>query len=170
MTQTTEPTAQPITLVIFGASGDLTRRKLVPALYQLFKQKLLPPALKIVGVARRPLSDQAFRQKMKEAVLAHGRSQPRNGEPELETFLSLLLYISLSTSDGNYSLFRERLDHLHASDAGKALPANRLYYLATPPTAFLPIIASLGKANLITPVDDSQRWTRVIIEKPFGHD
>ena len=70
MTQTTEPTAQPITLVIFGASGDLTRRKLVPALYQLFKQKLLPPTLKIVGVARRPLSDQAFRRKMKEAVLA----------------------------------------------------------------------------------------------------
>ncbi|RMG68259.1 MAG: glucose-6-phosphate dehydrogenase [Calditrichaeota bacterium] len=170
MTHTTPKHVQPITLVIFGASGDLTRRKLIPALYVLYKQKLLPPALKIVGTARRPLSDEAFRQQMEEGIRAFSRIKPQPGEPELKAFLSLLYYIALPGGEGDYRQLREKLDSLYAAEASETLPDSRLYYLATPPEAFWPIISNLGKAGLITPVDDPQRWTRVIIEKPFGRD
>jgi glucose-6-phosphate 1-dehydrogenase len=147
-------------LVIFGASGDLTKRKLIPALYELHTQQLLPEKLAVLGVSRTDLSDSDFREKMKEFLSI----QPHN-KKDIEDFLEHLYYQPLSTADSSeYSILKARLESL-----GKELsiPENYIYYLSTPPNLYQVIPQSLAEVGLN---DSSKGFKRLIIEKPFGTD
>ena len=151
---------EPHILVIFGASGDLTKRKLIPALYELHTQQLLPEKLAVLGVSRTELSDAGFREKMKEFLSI----QPHN-EKDIEAFLEHLYYQPLSTADSSeYPILKSRLESL-----GKELsiPENYIYYLSTPPNLYQIIPQSLAEVGLN---DSSEGFKRLIIEKPFGTD
>ena len=151
---------EPHILVIFGASGDLTKRKLIPALYELHTQQLLPEKLAVLGVSRTELTDGGFREKMKEFLSI----QPHN-EKDVEAFLEHLYYQPLLTSDSSeYHILKSRLETL-----GKELsiPANYIYYLSTPPNLYQIIPQSLAEVGLN---DAKNGFKRLIIEKPFGTD
>ena len=155
----------PSTVVIFGASGDLTRRKLVPALHSLACDGLLAPETQVVGVARSALTDEAFRDRVYGGLGAYARLHP--GICELwYQFVDRLSYVSGSYDDPETTRrLSERLAQFDAgADAGTA--GNRLFYLATPPSLYPLIIEQLGQAGL----NRSEGWTRIIIEKPFGRD
>lgn len=149
----------PTTIVIFGASGDLTQRKLIPALYNSFRKGRLPEGVQIVGFARRPWDDDAFRTPLHKGV------QDFSGHYEAarwEAFAPKLHYFKgdLDTPD-DYNRLAAYLETLEQG------PANRLYYLATAPEYYGPIATHLGAAGLA----DQQRGVRnLVIEKPFGHD
>ncbi len=153
-------TAAPATVIIFGASGDLTRRKLVPALYNLFRKGRLPARTRIVGFARSDFSHDAFRQHMREGV------QEFAGHFDGATWAAFS--DNLYYSPGNPSAIDDfkQLDALaHDLEAGQ--PGGRLYYLSTPPSLYADLVARLGQAGLHA---ESNGWRRIIIEKPFGHD
>jgi glucose-6-phosphate 1-dehydrogenase len=154
---------EPATIVIFGASGDLTQRKLVPALHSLSCEGLLPAGCRVIGVARSSLSDEAFRKRLYEGLEVYARFRP--GICELWSgFKDRLSYLAGSYDDPEtYRRLEERLERL---DREAGTQSNRLYYLATPPTLYPIVIEQLGQAGL----NRSQGWTRIIIEKPFGHD
>ncbi|MGH7264523.1 MAG: glucose-6-phosphate dehydrogenase [Candidatus Rokuibacteriota bacterium] len=155
--------SEPAVLVIFGASGDLTRRKLVPALHALAVEDRLPPGLTVLGVARRPLSDEDFRRQMREAVAVHGRTGPPD-EPRWATFAERLFYHQLDFTDAaGYAGLARRLAQL---DERSGTRGNHLFYLATPPSAYPVIVTNLGAAGL----SRGDGYRRVVIEKPFGHD
>jgi glucose-6-phosphate 1-dehydrogenase len=155
---------EPSTIVIFGASGDLTRRKLVPALHTLGCEDFLPPASRVVGVARSAMSDKAFRQRLAGGVEEYARLNP--GLCELwPTFEERLSYLA-----GNYDdpeTYRRLAHRLAQLDADAGTGGNRLFYLATPPTLYPIIVEQLGRAGLS---HSDTGWTRIIIEKPFGRD
>lgn len=147
-------------LVIFGASGDLTKRKLIPALYELHTQQLLPEKLAVLGVSRTELSDESFREKMKEFLSVRPQDQQ-----DIDSFLEHLYYQPLSTANSaDYPILKSRLETL-----GKDLdiPANYLYYLSTPPNMYQIIPQSLANVGLN---NTSDGFKRLIIEKPFGTD
>ena len=147
-------------LVIFGASGDLTKRKLVPALYELHTQDLLPEKLAVVGVSRTKLTDLEFRKNMKEFL-----PNQTHAQKDIEAFLEHLYYQPLSTADSSeYPILKSRLEIL-----GKELsiPENYIFYLSTPPNLYEVIPQSLAEAGLN---NASQGFKRLIIEKPFGTD
>jgi len=148
------------TIVIFGVSGDLAQRKLIPGLFNLFQKKRLRGNFRIVGLAGRPWNDEDLRETANKSVVEFGeyKIEDRN----CDGFIAKLFYISWNFHDEqSYQLLSNKLDSL---EQGKA---NRLYYLATPPDFFIDIINNLGKANL---VDEADGWGRVVIEKPFGTD
>ncbi len=152
----------PFTLVIFGASGDLTRRKLVPAVYSLFREGLLPEGFRVVGFARRPKSDAAFRGELREAVAAHARVGLGD---DWEAFAARLHYLQGDYAEpADYAALGQRLDAL-AADTGA--PPARLFYLATPPTVFASVAEQLDAAGL---AHEDNGWARLIVEKPFGRD
>lgn len=156
----------PSTVVIFGATGDLTARKLVPAFYQLWKQKLLPDAFSILGVARRPFSDETFRDMMHEAL---GKYAPHLNASlaEWQAFARQIHYHALQFDDtATYSGLSERLGQI---ESARGTAGQRLFYLATASAFFLPIVEHLNSADLICS-DRARCPSRVIIEKPFGHD
>jgi len=147
-------------LVIFGASGDLTKRKLIPALYELYQQKLLSEKFAILGVSRTDMTDLAFREKMREFLPA---SEP--SDTALSKFLERLFYQSLETSDKNdYPKLKARLELLGNE---LFLPANYIFYLSTPPQLYRVIPQILAESGLN---DLSTGFKRIIIEKPFGTD
>jgi glucose-6-phosphate 1-dehydrogenase len=149
--------------VIFGASGDLTRRKLVPALHSLTCEGLLPPESRVVGVARSHLSDDAFTGQLFRGVESYARYHPGLCE-RWPLFEGRVSYLSGSYDDPEtYLRLAGRLAEL---DAGAGTGANRLFYLATPPTLYPLIVEHLGLSGL----NRSDGWTRIIIEKPFGRD
>ncbi len=158
-------TPEPNCFVIFGASGDLTRRKLMPALFRLYVQGLLPSRFSVVGVARRPLSDEEFRAQMREAVATYGTLR-EEAAGLWERFAALLRYVPFEFHDeAGY----QRLGQVLADeDEHHGTSGNRLFYLATPPDAFPVIALNLGRAGLAHPVPGS--WTRIVVEKPFGRD
>jgi len=154
----------PAAVVIFGASGDLARRKLVPALHSLACEGFLAPASRIVGVARSPLSDDVFRDRLFEGVVGYARLKPGICElwPRME---GRLTYLAGSYDDPEtYRLLAKRLSRL---DAEVGTEGNRLFYLATPPMLYPLIVERLGQAGLNR---SDSGWARIIIEKPFGHD
>jgi glucose-6-phosphate 1-dehydrogenase len=152
---------EPCAMVIFGASGDLTRRKLVPALYTLAAERLLPPAFAIVGMARREIP---FQAQMREAVGKYAR-RPLD-EDLWAGFGPGISYVTGSFDDPQaYARLKEHLAHI---DRERGTRGNRIFYISTPPESFAPIITNLGKAGMIS--DAARPFTRVIIEKPFGHD
>jgi glucose-6-phosphate 1-dehydrogenase len=148
------------TLVIFGASGDLTKRKLFPALYSLAFRRLLPDNFAVVGVARSEETDEEFKERMKEAVQEFGRDEFR--EDAWELLASGMRYVAMDFAD------EEREDELAATlnelDEEHGTRGNRVYYLATPPGVFPTVVQEVGKRR------KTQGWTRLIVEKPFGHD
>ncbi|MBX7065882.1 MAG: glucose-6-phosphate dehydrogenase [Parachlamydiales bacterium] len=158
----------PCILVIFGATGDLTGRKLAPAIYNLGKDGMLPSNFACVGFARRPKTHEAFREEMKQDINEFSRTKPID-EPFWKNFESQLFYHqSEFDSDEGYERLREFLDQL---DSRHATRGNRIYYLSVQPKFFPIIIEKLSKHGLIyNPKEETNRWSRVIIEKPFGHD
>jgi len=158
------PSAPSAAIVIFGASGDLTRRKLVPALHSLSCDGLLSPATHIVGVARTPLSDEDFRSRLYEGVVADARLKP--GVCELwPDFAQRLSFLTGEYDDPE--TFRRLSERLAKLDAGAGTQGNRLFHVATPPMLYPLIVEQLGQAGLN---HNESGWTRLIIEKPFGHD
>jgi glucose-6-phosphate 1-dehydrogenase len=158
------PDTPPAVIVIFGASGDLTQRKLVPALHTLSCGGLLSKAARLVGVARSILSDEAFRDRLYQGVVEYSRSSP--GICEMwPRFASRHSYLAGGYDDPDtYRRLAERLEQL---DAEAGTQGNRLFYLATPPVLYPVIIEHLGQAGLNR---SDPGWVRIIIEKPFGHD
>jgi len=157
--------AEPCTIVIFGASGDLTRRKLIPALYELASQKCLARRFAIIGFARSPMSDEAFQASTAEAVRKFG-SGPVD-EHELRCFAESFAYVSGDYDDpAAFQKLSQRLDEL---DRKHNLEGNRLYYLATPPSVYTVAIDQLEKARLAWQ-SNGKSWVRIIIEKPYGRD
>jgi glucose-6-phosphate 1-dehydrogenase len=153
-------TPDPCALVIFGASGDLTKKKLMPALYSLMLRRLLPPRFAIVGVARSEDDDDGFRQEMKEAVQKYARDEFRADVWDELTATMHYLQSDFADEDG-----ADALDAvLTRLDEERDLGGNRVYYLAVPPPAFPTIVEALGKRR------SAKGWTRLIVEKPFGHD
>ena len=162
----TKPGGPPAVIVIFGASGDLTRRKLVPALHSVSCSGLLSPATRVIGVARTSLSDEAFRDRLYEGVVEYARLKPSPGICELwPRFAERHSYLAGSYDDPKtYRRLAERLAQL---DTEFGTQGSALFYLATPPTLYPIIAEQLGRAGL----NRSDRgWRRIIIEKPFGHN
>ena len=156
---------QPCAIVIFGATGDLARRKLLPALYRLAQQRQLPAGFSVVGVSRRDISDDQFRRMMLEALIEH-RVLAGEGDPVWRGFAEGLRYVSSEFSDASgYTRLGETLCDV---DASRGTGGNHLFYLATPPDDFSGIVYRLGEAGLNTSEDGG--WTRLIVEKPFGTD
>jgi glucose-6-phosphate 1-dehydrogenase len=160
-----------VTIVFFGASGDLASRKLIPALFELQQDSLLPKLTRIVGFARRAKSHEQFRTEMEDAINKFTRSKPKPGPREVNAFTSLLYYhtgkYDNSKSFEDLKIFLDKLDEECGIPSGKG---NRLFYLATPPNVFPDIITMLGQTKHVASHKDKTRWTRVIIEKPFGRD
>lgn len=148
------------TIVIFGATGDLTNRKLIPALYNLFEKKRLPEPFNIVGFARRDWSDEFFQSTVKEGVQEF--SPNTFDEPTWSSFASHLSYVRGDLD--NVSHFETLRDYLHQQKDGLG---NCLFYMATSPSFFVPIVESLGTVNL---AHENDGWRRLVVEKPFGHD
>jgi glucose-6-phosphate 1-dehydrogenase len=158
-----ERTPEPCVLVILGASGDLTSRKLVPALFRLAQHHHLPSNFSVLGMARRPLSDEAFRESMAEAVEDDEQQQAL-----WQSFASGLFYFSGNFDDqASYEQLRDRLAQI---DRERGTGGNHVFYLATPPSFFPTIVERLGAVGLISDRDAGQGWTRVVVEKPFGRD
>ena len=148
-------------IVIFGASGDLTHRKLIPALYNLYKIGRLSENFSVLGVARSDLNDETFREKMREALIHNEETTPET----LDAFCSHLYYQAVNTSDAqDYGKLVLRLDDLH--DKYKTC-GNTLYYMSTPPSLYGVIPECLAAHGLNT---EEYGWKRIIVEKPFGYD
>ena len=155
---------EPCTVVIFGASGDLTSRKLVPALFNLQLDGLTDPSTYVIGFARRDWSDDEFRRRMHEGLKAHSRRAPDSGT--WDRFASGLGYQRGDFGDrAAFEALRERLDRV---DRERGTAGRRVFYLATPPAAYPTILDHLGATGLSRPAAGG--YTRVIIEKPFGRD
>lgn len=156
--------AEPCIMVIFGATGDLTHRKLLPALYNLALEHPLPAGFSVVGFARRPYTDGEFRQQALDSINAYSRQKPVN--PHVwESFASGIHYLQSSFNDASgYERLNSLLNQL---DQERGTSGNRIFYLSTPPSQYPEIIQRLGAAGLNR---NRKGWTRLIVEKPFGHD
>ncbi len=153
---------EPTIVVIFGASGDLTKRKLLPALFHLEQSGLLPEKFAVVGVARRPLEGQ-FAEDMREGILEFGGV--KDVEPKLDDFMKKISYHAMNFDDPEgYGKLKVLLENI---DKKQGMKGNRLYYLATAPEYFADIIQQLGAHGMAKP---EQGKVNTIIEKPFGHD
>jgi glucose-6-phosphate 1-dehydrogenase len=175
-----EATAPPCAVVIFGATGDLTRRKLLPALYRLAQQRLIPNEFAILGTARHPQSDEEFRGSMK-AALAEFSSDDSLDEATWQSFAKRIFYIAGDFSEAE--LYAKAKTKLEEIDKEFDTQGNRIFYLATAPDFFGVIAKQLGDAGMArpkatrtgsqtgsTPGTKRKPWTRIIVEKPFGRD
>ena len=160
--QPTLPHAEPCVVVIFGATGDLTKRKLMPALCRLLGEGCLD-GVRVLGVGRSDMTDDMFRAFVREA-LDNSKKIKHLDEQQWRAFSERLHYLAgeLDT-DETYRKVGTRLDELASEGASH----NHLFYLATPPSLAGAIVKGLGKANL---ADENEHWSRIVIEKPFGHD
>ena len=159
--------SEPCTIVIFGASGDLTVRKLVPALYHLLAGKQLPTPFRIIGFARRPKTDEAFRTEMKEGLEKFSRS--KKVDPAVWTeFAANLHYCQGEFGDVEaYKKLKGMIDGFEH----EGLRKNQLFYLSTSPSQFAEVAEHLHMAGMLDKDRPSaQGWQRIVVEKPFGHD
>jgi glucose-6-phosphate 1-dehydrogenase len=160
----------PCCLIIFGATGDLTHRKLIPALFSLESQGLLPDHLKIIGFARRDFSDHSFRDELKSSLQEFAGDLWKESQNVWPKFARRVVFHRSDFDNAKgFKWLKERLDKF---DETEGTGGNRLYYLATPPSTYSTVIQQLGDADLVKSGDepDSAGFTRVIIEKPFGSD
>lgn len=155
---------QPCNIVIFGATGDLTHRKLIPALYNLAADGELPPAVTVIGFARREKSDDDFRHEMEEATRQFSRQPVR--DEIWKPFAESIFYLQSEFADEGG--FRRLAECLAKMDKERGTRGNRLFYFAVAPDQFEPILKNLKKVGLNESASGS--WTRVIVEKPFGSD
>jgi glucose-6-phosphate 1-dehydrogenase len=156
--------ADPCVMVIFGAGGDLTSRKLIPALYNLAKAELLSREFAIIGTSHGKMSTDAFRQKIAEDIKRYAGGDV--DQDIVEWFVKRLYYVSGEFTDKN--VYVQLKDFLKKVDQDHTTHGNFFFYLATAPSFFGPIVEQLAAVGLME--DDNQHWRRVIIEKPFGHD
>lgn len=160
-----ERTAKPCALVIFGASGDLTKRKLVPAVYNLALSRLLPGGFAVVGVARRPKPD--FAEEMRANVAKFSRRRPLD-EGTWDELARGISYVQGEFHDAaTYERLRTELARL---DAERGTAGNRVYYLSVGPGEVAGIVRGLREHGLVAPPADDAPYQHVVVEKPFGHD
>lgn len=157
---------EPCTVVIFGASGDLTSRKLIPALYHLSLENLLPQPIRIIGFARRDKNDETFRNELLEALEKYSRTQPVKRDL-WQAFASNIHYCQ---ADINETAGYEKLRDLIQSAPDEKLKKNLLFYLATNPSQFGLVTSHLAGVGLLQKAETGLTPERVVIEKPFGHD
>ena len=157
---------EPCTIVLFGASGDLTQRMVMPAIFRLVRRGLLSPECRVIGFARSRMTDDEFRERMRVAVM---REAHPGDEQAWTSFAARLTYLA-AEYDGNDAGYAELARRLEQS--GDASGARRLFYLATPPAQFSPIMNYLRNAKLAgtayRPAPGG--WARIVLEKPFGRD
>ena len=154
----------PCTIVIFGASGDLTARKLIPALYQLFKEKQMPTDFRVVGFARREKTDASWRQELRTALDQFSRTKPVD-EKVWHGFAEKLSYCQ---GDLNDAAAYQKLEALLTSFGSGPLRENLLFYLAISPSQFGEVVEQVHRSGLLN--KESAAWQRIVVEKPFGHD
>jgi len=153
----------PCAIVIFGASGDLTKRKLLPSLYRLFYERRIPPSFAVIGSSRTPMSDDQFREKMRNSVSHFLEDAPFDGDV-WSSFAQCLFYIPGDLNDpASYDRIKQKLNQVEQSHK---TAGNVLFYLSTQPSHYEEVVAELGAHGLA----HGNGWRRVIIEKPFGHD
>jgi glucose-6-phosphate 1-dehydrogenase len=160
-----EAPSDPCAIVMFGASGDLAKRKLMPALYDLAVHSCLAPRFRLLGFARTEMSDEAFQREASEFL----PDKAPNGDAEARRrdFLRNVHYFHGDYDDpASFQRLAQRLEELNRESN---LGGNRLFYLATPPSVYPRVVEQLGRAGLAKP-DGSKSWVRIIVEKPFGHD
>jgi len=153
--------AGPCVFVLFGAAGDLTKRKLIPALFNLVRARLLPDNFAVLGVSVDDLDPESFRSQVSEFLPA------RDGDAAQLDWLRQRLFYERGDF-GDPATFLRLRERLAGIDAERQTGGNYLFYLATAPKFFAPIVQQLGTAGLAKQEDG--RWRRVVIEKPFGHD
>src|SRR5664279_3637283 len=164
MEQTAGGPGDPCVMVIFGAGGDLTRRKLIPALYNLATDNLLSREFAVVGLAREPMNTEQFRDKFRADIKQFATGAL--SDDLTEWFIRRLYYLPGEFGDADsYIKLREALQQ---ADKEHGTRGNYFYYLATAPVFFGPIAQQLGAANLLT--EEDKKWRRVVVEKPFGRD
>src|ERR1700682_5843991 len=158
--------SDPCAVVLFGASGDLAKRKVIPAMYDLAVHKGLGPRYAILGFSRTAMNDETFRTALGEAAKSMSEVGPIDPQ-KWEEFAGNLHYQTGDYNDPNaYAQLAKRLTEL---DKEKNLGGNRLFYLSTPPEVYQSIVEQLGRAGLAKPTS-ANSWVRIIIEKPFGRD
>ena len=158
---------EPAVMVIFGASGDLARRKLLPALYSLTRDRLLPSRFAVLGFGRHALEEDAFREEMRRGCEEFARRRPLDASLWAAFARNVFYQQGAYDDPAAFQRLKVRLDEI---DHALGLPGNRVFYLSTPPSAFAPVIRSLGQAQLAPRPLSGRPFARVIIEKPFGVD
>ena len=161
-----ERVPDPSILVLFGATGDLAHRKVIPALYQLWRTNLLPHELVLLAIGRRPYDDDAFRAEIRKSLGEFSRVLPLDADA-LASFAERIRYTRCDFADP--AAFDGLVVTLDKLDKENGTRGNRLFYLATQPSQFAEIIAQLGRVGLDHEHHDAG-WRRIVIEKPFGHD
>jgi glucose-6-phosphate 1-dehydrogenase len=154
--------SDPCVVVIFGASGDLTSRKLLPALHSLDRQDLIGPGTSIVGTSRTPLADDGFRERIHEGVCSYSGKTP--GARAWSSFAKRVHHVAGDATDE--SAIQELGRQLSDIDNDRGTGGNRVWYLATAPSLFSPIADQIAKGGLL----DTGGWQRLVVEKPFGFD
>lgn len=161
----TRKTVEPCSIVIFGASGDLTARKLIPAFYHLFKEKQMPADFRIIGFARREKTDESWRAELRTALDQFSRTKPVDDKVWQE-FATHVFYCEGEFSDLEAY---KKLEKQLGSFSNEQLRNNLLFYLATSPSQFGEVVEKLHEADLLHK-DNPKGWERIVVEKPFGHD
>jgi glucose-6-phosphate 1-dehydrogenase len=154
-------------MVIFGGSGDLTRRKLVPALYNLSRERSVPAGFTILGLSRSPMSNEQYRSRLREWVDKSDESPPSDTET-WEAFAQGIHYLAADFHDPN--TYAQLKSALSLYDQERGTSGNRIFYLSTAPSEYVDIIRNLGAAGLARSAEHGRGWVRIIIEKPFGRD
>jgi len=154
----------PCSIVIFGASGDLTARKLIPAFYHLCKENQMPPSFRIIGFARREKTDESWRNELRAALDQFSRTKPVD-EEVWRKFAANLCYCQGDLTD---PAAYQKLEGQLTSFGSAPLRENLLFYLATSPSQFGEVVEQIHRAGLLN--KDGSAWQRIVIEKPFGHD
>ncbi len=157
---------EPCSIVIFGASGDLTARKLIPALYHLFKDKQMPSSFRVIGFARREKTDDSWRQELRAALDQFSRTKPVDDKVWTE-FAKNVFYCQ---GDLTETPAYEKLEKMLTGFGQAPLRENLLFYLATQPSQFGEAVQQLHNAGLLHKNGEESGWQRIVVEKPFGHD
>ncbi|MCW4019957.1 MAG: glucose-6-phosphate dehydrogenase [Candidatus Bathyarchaeota archaeon] len=158
----------PTVLVIFGATGDLMAKKVLPALFHLFQKNKLPTFFRAIGVGRRNLTDETFRNHIAEALKEHKDLDSEKVRLEVESFLGFFFYHRGSI--WNLDDYKKLARTLGRVDDKWQTCSNKLFYLGIPPSLYEPALRNLAESGLTRPCSDEEGWTRVIVEKPFGND
>jgi glucose-6-phosphate 1-dehydrogenase len=158
-------TLEPCSIIIFGASGDLTARKLIPALYHLCKEQQMPPAFRIIGFARREKTDASWRGELRSALDQFSRTKPVDDQ----VWRDFSQHIFYSQGDLTAAAAYQALEKQLTDFGSEPLRRNLLFYLATSPSQFGEVVEQLHRAGLLLK-EEGAGWKRVVVEKPFGHD
>ncbi|MEW6301864.1 MAG: glucose-6-phosphate dehydrogenase [Verrucomicrobiota bacterium] len=157
---------QPCSIVIFGASGDLTARKLIPALYHLFIEKQMPDPFRVVGFARRDKSNDTWRDELRQGVEQFSRTKSVDND----LWTAFAANIHYCQGDLTEEAAYKKLEQLLGSFGNESLRHNLLFYLAISPSQFADVVENCNRANLLRREEAGSFWQRVVVEKPFGHD